>query len=133
MTRDCPPSLLIVQGIVLPPRRQLLCAGHRRVLQPPPRARAGTPSVAWGLSASALTAVSNGTRRTYSIEDMCGAPANLTRNWQAPGYVNDAVMRGLPPKAQIFYRYGACSPATTSCEWGAVSTFQVGLKSPAVR
>lgn len=54
---------------------------------------------------SALVEVVTGTSMTYSIADLCGAPAT-TDGWVEPGNLHTALMTGLKPSTRYFYKYG---------------------------
>jgi len=63
--------------------------------------------VAWGTDASKLDQFALASSKTYTISDMCGAPANQSVGWRDPGYINDAVMTALQPGSQVWYRVGS--------------------------
>ncbi len=65
----------------------------------------GRPEVAWGTTASALSAHAAGSFLTYTVADMCGAPANTT-GFISPGALNYAIMAPLMPSTQYYYRVG---------------------------
>lgn len=71
-------------------------------------------SVRWGTSASALTHTAAATTATYTVEDMCTAPANTTEGFLDPGTLNTAVMTGLPYSRRIYYQVGSGTGATLS-------------------
>lgn len=85
--------------------------------------------VEWATSEEALASNpkrSNASMSTYTITDMCGAPANNTASWVDPGQIHDASMTGLRPAAYgpqpIFYRVGSTG------NWSRVFNFTVGPK-----
>ncbi|KAM0900236.1 hypothetical protein ACQ4PT_020790 [Festuca glaucescens] len=47
--------------------------------------------------------------RTYERRQMCGYPANDIVGWRDPGFVFDAVMKGLQPGRRYFYKVGSDS------------------------
>ncbi|KAL6838214.1 hypothetical protein ACP4OV_031962 [Aristida adscensionis] len=47
--------------------------------------------------------------RTYRRQQMCGHPANDTVGWRHPGFVFDAVMKGLQPGRKYSYKVGSDS------------------------
>lgn len=53
-------------------------------------------------------ATAKGTSDTYGAEDLCGPPANITSQSQfrSVGFLHTAVMTGLQPATQYYYRYG---------------------------
>ncbi len=65
----------------------------------------GRPEVAWGTTASALSAHAAGSFLTYTVADMCGAPANTT-GFISPGALNYAIMAPLTPSTQYYYKVG---------------------------
>jgi hypothetical protein len=44
--------------------------------------------------------------RTYERRQMCGYPANDIVGWRDPGFVFDAVMKGMQPGTRYFYKVG---------------------------
>jgi hypothetical protein len=44
--------------------------------------------------------------RTYEQRHMCDYPANDSVGWRHPGFVFDAVMKGLQPGTRYFYKVG---------------------------
>ena len=59
----------------------------------------------------ALAARATGSFLTYTVADMCGAPANAS-GFVGPGALNYAIMAPLSPGARYFYRVGdpVCPP-----------------------
>ena len=77
---------------------------------PPP---AAIFNVIYGLSHDGLDRTSHpAVNRTYSIRDMCGAPANLTSNFVDPGLILFAEidLRGVAPGTTVFYSFGTAGP-----------------------
>ncbi|KAJ0392828.1 hypothetical protein P43SY_009672 [Pythium insidiosum] len=73
--------------------------------------------VAFGERADALDRVVNASRSTYAASDMCEAPATTVHAtlYRDPGQLWDAVLVGLEPGKQYFYRIETMTPS------GAVS------------
>eukprot|EP01132_Coremiostelium_polycephalum_P000616 gene616-765_t len=66
-----------------------------------------TPMVFYGTDSSNLDNFVTGTSVTYSIDQMCGYPANSTNYFKDPGYTHDVVMTGLQPLTTYYYYYGS--------------------------
>jgi hypothetical protein len=79
--------------------------------------------VAYGASPTTLTSQAQARSYTYTIDDVCGPPANNTATWVDPGFMYTAVMANLTLGQDIFYAYG--NGTTTS----SVAQFHVGPKS----
>ena len=79
-----------------------------------------TPVVQWS-SNMAMTWAQNasGTTDTYTADDMCNAPANVSAAFGMetqggfidPGFLHTAVMTGLNPGKRYYYRYGQTYPS----------------------
>ncbi|KYQ90071.1 hypothetical protein DLAC_08655 [Tieghemostelium lacteum] len=76
------------------------------------------PTVFYGLSSDNLSQTATGISLTYTINDMCAAPANSTDYWRDPGYIHDAVMTGLSPLTKYYYYFGSDSDG-----WSDVYSF----------
>jgi len=66
------------------------------------------PQVQWGRASGsyARSALARGpSPKTYTRDDMCGAPANSS-GWFDPGWMHSAVMDDLIPGETYYYRYG---------------------------
>lgn len=57
-----------------------------------PGASAAGGLVKWGASPTSLSTTVAAGCRSYSIADMCGAPANSSANFIAPGFIFDALL-----------------------------------------
>ena len=66
-------------------------------------------SVWWGTNPSSLTSTASATTTTYTVDDMCGSPANSVTGWMNPGVINTAKMTGLGADTLIYYKVGAGS------------------------
>ena len=64
------------------------------------------PIVKWGSDPSKMEHVATGNTTTYTIADMCGAPANETKWWVDPGLLHTAVMTGLTKGTDVYYQVG---------------------------
>ena len=71
----------------------------------------GRPEAQWGTVSGALAARATGSFLTYTVADMCGAPANAS-GFVGPGALNYAIMAPLSPGTRYFYRVGdpVCPP-----------------------
>ncbi|CAN0929470.1 Probable inactive purple acid phosphatase 2, partial [Linum grandiflorum] len=54
----------------------------------------------------------------YEREDMCDSPANSSVGWRDPGWIHDAVMKGLEKGLRYYYQVGSDSKG-----WSATQTF----------
>ena len=90
----------------------------------PPGTSQGDGYVVYGTSPSALTQKALARSYTYTVDELCGSPANETANWVDPGYMYTAVMTNLTQGDNVFYAYG-----TSGCNFSSVAQFHVGPKS----
>ena len=63
------------------------------------------PLVKYGLTPQLSSVQYDVNVQTYDASYMCKDPANDTGFW-APGYMYDAVLKGLEPNTKYFYAYG---------------------------
>ena len=63
------------------------------------------PLVKYGLTPQLASVQYDVNVQTYDASYMCKDPANDTGFW-APGYMYDAVLKGLKPNTKYFYAYG---------------------------
>jgi len=83
--------------------------------------KGGEPTIRYKQPGSAERTVS-GTWSTYTIDQLCAAPANEAANFEDPGQINVATMTGLAPGESVWFEYG------TSADGYANSTAVVGLR-----
>lgn len=62
--------------------------------------------VEWGVKSGNYEFSQHASWSTYSINDVCGPPAN-TIGWRDPGFLATAVLSNLQPSQTYFYRYGS--------------------------
>eukprot|EP00729_Bicosta_minor_P015403 gene15403-28678_t len=91
-----------------------------------PGASAAGGLVKWGASPASLATTVAAGCRSYSIADMCGAPANSSANFIAPGFIFDALLT-IPAThaAPVYY----CISADGGKTWSPVKAFRNGPKS----
>jgi acid phosphatase type 7 len=65
----------------------------------------GVPTVVY-YQDSGRTMTVTGTNRTYTIDQLCAAPANDPANWEDPGQINVVTMSGLVPGKRVYFSYG---------------------------
>lgn len=85
----------------------------------------GVPTVRFGSSPTSLSRVATGTNATYSLADMCDAPANDPSNWVDPGQINTVDLRNLTVGADTYYSVG-----TAADGFSPVRSFHVGPRTP---
>ncbi len=66
---------------------------------------AKNPEVRWGTDAITLDRTTAADRDSYGLDDMCGPPAT-TAGWLEPGLLHRALLTGLEPDTEYFYKYG---------------------------
>eukprot|EP01102_Stenamoeba_stenopodia_P018701 TRINITY_DN690_c0_g1_i1.p1 TRINITY_DN690_c0_g1~~TRINITY_DN690_c0_g1_i1.p1 ORF type:complete len:567 (+),score=113.94 TRINITY_DN690_c0_g1_i1:106-1806(+) len=64
------------------------------------------PTVEFGTASGAYTNSATGISYTYTIEQMCTAPANTTEGWQDPGFIHEVLITGLSTSTMYYYRFG---------------------------
>lgn len=66
------------------------------------------PYVRYGINPSSLTLQVSGSSTTYKADDMCHAPANITRQdyFRDPGYMHKVILKGLAFGKTYFYQFG---------------------------
>lgn len=79
------------------------------------------PTVEWGTSSGIYTASSSGISYTYSVDQMCSAPANSSIAWRDPGYIHEANLTALAPNTLYYYRFGS-NATGWSPEYSFIST-----------
>lgn len=67
---------------------------------------ADAPLVMYGQSPTDLSRAARGVWRTYTSDDLCGPPANLSGHFLNPGFLHDVLLSGLEPDTRYFYKYG---------------------------
>eukprot|EP01027_Heterolobosea_sp_BB2_P023903 GEZU01035949.1.p1 GENE.GEZU01035949.1~~GEZU01035949.1.p1 ORF type:complete len:300 (+),score=80.26 GEZU01035949.1:100-999(+) len=68
---------------------------------------ADEPTVQYGLKSNYYhESVKAFQSKTYTIDDMCGAPANETMDWRNPGLFHTARLSDLLPNTVYYYRFG---------------------------
>eukprot|EP01133_Synstelium_polycarpum_P003997 gene3997-4627_t len=65
-----------------------------------------TPKVYYGTTSNPKT-LAEGTTTTYTIDQMCEAPANNPNYWKDPGFIHDVVLTGLHPNTHYYYYFGS--------------------------
>lgn len=65
------------------------------------------PEVRWGSSPLLLLHSAPATGITYTIGDMCAAPANEKQNFLDPGMIYTALLTDLPYGQPVYYQYGS--------------------------
>ena len=80
------------------------------------------PEVQWGFAPlqSALVHSAPAHGITYSIKDMCAAPANDPQNFLDPGMIYTALMSQLPTGRLLYYRYGSAIDG-----WSDIHSFHI--------
>ena len=66
---------------------------------------AAHPEVRWGTDAEALDRSTAADSDSYGQDDLCGPPAT-TAGWLEPGLLHRALLTGLEPDTEYFYKYG---------------------------
>eukprot|EP00253_Pinus_taeda_P001359 PITA_01359 len=74
--------------------------------------------VRYGLDEEELGSVAEASSVTYTRSEMCDAPANTSLGWRDPGYIHDAVMRGLEQGKRYFYQVGSDEGG-----WSSIQSF----------
>jgi hypothetical protein len=69
--------------------------------------------VKFGTSPGVYTGVAYATPHTYTVSDLCGAPAT-TQGWMSPHIWNYALMTGLKPSTVYYYVFGSDAGAWSS-------------------
>ncbi|EGG14718.1 hypothetical protein DFA_10978 [Cavenderia fasciculata] len=87
------------------------------------------PFVQYGLSPSQLYYTSTGTSVTYTIDQMCAAPANDPNNWRDPGYFQDVVIDNLTPSTTYYYRVGSKNSGMSVQTYQLVSPPKIGTEA----
>jgi len=77
-------------------------------------------AVRWGTSPIGFPHIIAAKNTTYTITDMCDAPANDPKNFIDPGIIFTATLSDLPPNQKIYYSFGSPSKG-----WSAVHYFHV--------
>ena len=93
-----------------------------------PDATAAGGVVKYGSSATTLTTQVTASCRSYSIADMCGAPASSTAQFRSPGFIYDALLTPPQPatvRAPVYYSFSANGGKV----WSPVKAFRNGPKS----
>ncbi|EGG23403.1 hypothetical protein DFA_05535 [Cavenderia fasciculata] len=88
-----------------------------------------TPVAYYGTDPSNLDHVAYGTTVTYSITQMCAAPANDTDYFRDPGYIHDIVMAGLNPASQYFYQFGSKGSGMSANTYNFMSAPELGTEA----
>lgn len=65
----------------------------------------GNPLVKWGSQPGQYTHTASATSSTYTVDEMCGPPANAT-GWHEPGTFHSALLEGLEPGGLYYYVVG---------------------------
>jgi acid phosphatase type 7 len=71
----------------------------------------GTSTIMYRKEGDEVTLVEIGTSETYTREEMCHEPANLTfashgRGWWDPGFIHTVHIKNLEPNKKYFYKVG---------------------------
>lgn len=83
--------------------------------------------VKYGVSRDRLTLKSKpATSETYTIDDMCGAPANESKNWVDPGNIFSAELTSLQNGQVYYYQFG---DGEDNNSFSPVYSFHFGPKS----
>eukprot|EP00300_Choanocystis_sp_HF-7_P024926 c26527_g1_i1.p1 GENE.c26527_g1_i1~~c26527_g1_i1.p1 ORF type:complete len:585 (+),score=128.53 c26527_g1_i1:97-1755(+) len=111
--------------------------GHLALMSDPTEMRiqwttatAGTPTVEYGTVSHAYTESAKGNSSTYTIDDLCAPPANLTSNFLNPGMLHSAVMTGLTPGRKYYYRFGDPNNGGWSDEASFIASPGAGANIP---
>lgn len=84
----------------------ILCiAKHRQMLVQWTTKDSSNPVVKWGQQPGAYTHTARANSSTYTMQDMCGPPANSI-GWVEPGTFHAALLKGLEPGMQYYYVVG---------------------------
>ena len=93
-------------------------------------ASSGTPlAVVWTDRISSRTKF-EGTTRTYTAQDLCGAPANITdlpSYFQTPGYLHTVILDDLEPHTRYQYQVGLAHGQGTT--WSESASFVTAISA----
>ncbi len=71
----------------------------------PPAGKEREPAtVLYGLSESGLPAKAQSSVDYYTIDQMCGSPANDSKAWVDPGVMHTALLSNLPSSGSFYYQ-----------------------------